>query len=194
MNCTTAVVTLGGDKFKNGASTGSFAYAFGSIGQRNAAANDLSTPRYDNSDPNYHYYDVEGTICTRDSVCTIDSVKLANRLHPAPGTFSNTTPVVDAQISNAQLGYSGSADDFGPVVHSVSADGLTVTNTTLPGHRLHPGYVRRSVVVRGDTISIRTIGEGIGPMGDLNTRFAGPLWNGLVNSHVRYRINLGYRP
>ena len=150
--------------------------------------------KYDTIDQNYHYYSTEGEICTVDNVCTMDSVAKANRQHPAPGTFSNTSEITNGQISNAQLGYKGGWDDFGPVVHSVSDDGLTITNTTLPGHTLYPGYVERTVLQRGDTIFIRTIGKGIGPMPGLNESLSAPLWNGLVDSHVRYRVNLGYRP
>jgi len=123
----------------------------------------------------------------------MDSVASANRMHPAPGMFSNTEPVVNGQVSNAQVGYRGELDDFGPVVHTVSSDGLTVRNTTLDGHKLFPGFVERTVFQRGNTIYIRTFGEGIGPMGAANEFFAKPLWNGLVDSHVRYRVNLGYR-
>lgn len=153
----------------------------------------MSEGGYDPSDPNYHAYDVESAICQVDSVCTIESVALANRMHPAPGTLSNTVPVVNGQVSNAHVGYTGDFDDFGPVVHSVSDDGLTVRNTTMAGHKLYPGYVDRIVFQRGNTIYIRTFGEGIGPMGAANEFFARPLWNGLVDGHVRYRINLGYR-
>ena len=148
---------------------------------------------YDQTDPNYHYYDEESAICNTDSVCTIDSVAEANRMHPAPGMLSNTEEVTDGQVSNAQIGYKGSEDDFGPVVHTVSSDGLTIRNTTLKGHKLYKGYVERSVLQRGNTIYIRTIGEGVGPLGSLNEAMAKPLWNGLVDGHVRYRVNLGYR-
>lgn len=148
---------------------------------------------YDPTDADYHRYDVESAICQIDSVCTMESVSLANRMHPAPGTLSNTVPVVNGQISNAHVGYTSDVDDFGSVIHSVSPDGLTVRNTTLAGHKLFPGYVERTVFQRGDTVYIRTFGEGIGPMGAANEFFAKPLWNGLVDGHVRYRVNLGYR-
>ena len=203
---------ISGGKFANGAITGAFAAAvregaraikkqrkLGKINLSNVSKKDLVVVEaahkggYDPNDPNYHRYDVESAICQTDSVCTMDSVALANRMHPAPGMFSNTEPVVNGQISNAQVGYRGELDDFGPVVHTVSSDGLTVRNTTLDGHKLFPGFVERTVFQRGNTIYIRTFGEGIGPMGAVNEFFAKPLWNGLVDSHVRYRVNLGYR-
>ncbi len=184
------VSSVTGGKFANGAITAAFSRAFNHEAHKRAGV----PQSYDQDDPNYHHYDIEGAICSVDAVCTPDSVALANRLHPAPGTFSNTTPVVDGQSSNAQIGWDTQFDDFGPVIHSVSADGMTVRNTTLPGHKLYPGYVERSVFVRNGVVHIRTIGEGIGPMGSMNVSFSRPLWNGLVNSHIRYRVNLGYKP
>ena len=181
---------LSGGKFANGAVTGAFSRAFNDELQNRVGAAPQS---YDPNDPDYHYYEVEGAICQMDSVCTPGSVALANRMHPAPGTFSNTTPIVDGQASLAQIGWGAKFDDFGPVIHTVSADGMTVRNITLPGHRLYPGYVERSVFVRNGSVYIRTIGEGTGPMGNLNVRGAVPMWNGLVNGHVRYRVNTGYR-
>ena len=100
---------------------------------------------------------------------------------------------VDSQMSLAQLGYRGGFDDFGPVRHSVSADGLTVTNVAMKGHRFYPGYVELSVFAHGGTVYIRTVDEGIGAYPDWNEIFAKPLWDGLVNSHIRYRVGLGYR-
>ena len=184
-----SVSRVTGGKFANGATTAAMAFAFNEI-----ASGDAEFEReFDTDDPNYHFYDIEGAICEVDSVCSLDSVANASLMHPAPGTFSRTTPVRNGETSTAQLGYDFELDDFGPVLHTVSGDGLVVRNTALPGHRLFPGFVERRVFSRGDTIFIRTIGEGVGPMGGLNQRFAGPLWNGVVNSHVRYRVNLGFR-
>lgn len=149
---------------------------------------------YDRNHDSYHYYEIEGVICTINEHCTLEKVAHFNRMHPAPGTFSSTTPVVSGQLGMASLGYEGTKlDDFGPIIHQVSEDGLTVVNITAEGHRLYPGYVRRTVFRKGDDIYIRTVGEGIGAMPRINEDFASALWNGLVNSHIRYRINLQYR-
>lgn len=149
---------------------------------------------YDRTHEFYHYYDIEGAICTLDEKCTLEKAALFNRTHPAPGTFSRSQPVKNGERGLASLGYEGSTfDDFGPIVHQVSSDGLTVVNITTPDHRLHPGYVKRTVFIKGNTIYIRTIGEGIGAMPRVNENLAGTLWNGLVNAHIRYRINLQYR-
>lgn len=148
---------------------------------------------FDPNDPDYHWYEVESEICKTNEFCTKEKVAELNLMHPAPGLLSNNEPVKHGQTSLAQLGYSHPYDDFGPVVHYISNDGLTVRNQTLKDHQLFPGYVERSVIQRGDTIFIKTIGEGTGAMGGLNELLARPLWNGLVDSHIRYRINLQYR-
>jgi len=114
-------------------------------------------------------------------------------MHPAPGYLSNNIPVVDGQYGVAQLGYSGAWDEFGPIVHTLSADGLTVRNYTVEGHKLHPGYVGRTVFVRDGPVYMRTIGEGAGAYPGINNALSRPLWNGVVDSHIRYRVNLGYR-
>lgn len=149
---------------------------------------------YDQTHEFYHYYDIEGAICLVDEMCTLEKVALLNRIHPAPGTFSRTQPVNNGERGLASLGYEGyTFDDLGPIIHKVSGDGLTVVNITTPGHRLHPGYVKRMVFMRGNSIYIRTIGEGVGAMPRANENLAETLWNGLVNAHIRYRINLQHR-
>ncbi|WP_394240986.1 PAAR domain-containing protein [Halopseudomonas laoshanensis] len=153
----------------------------------------VSNNGFDPGAENYRYYDFESEICQIDSFCNLESVAVANRMHPAPGMLSNISEVVDGQVSNAQIGYATEHDDFGPVVHSVSADGLIVRNTTLSDHNLFPGYVERQVFQRDNKVYIRTIGEGTGPMGSANEMFSIPMWAGLVNAHIRYRISLAYR-
>lgn len=59
---------------------------------------------YDRSHPNYHFYDFEGVICAVDKKCTLEQVATFNRMHPAPGTFSNTIPVKDGLHGFASLG------------------------------------------------------------------------------------------
>ncbi len=149
---------------------------------------------YDRTHKSYHYYELEGAICTINEKCTLEIVALFNRMHPAPDTFSRKKPVKNGERGFASLGYKGfTFDDFGPIIHQVSPDGLTVVNVTAPEHRLYPGYVKRTVFRKGNTIFIRTIGEGIGAMPRINENLAESLWNGIVNAHIRYRINLQYR-
>lgn len=185
---------LSGGKFANGALTAAMSYAFNQVAssRQGAAPGDARGMTYDPKDPNYHRYELDDKICAVDSVCTLENVAYASRLHPAPGTLNSTVPIVDGQIGLAQIGWTGSFDDFGPIVHSVSSDGLTIRNTTIEGHLLHPGYVERTAYEKDGWIRIRTIGEGTGRLAALNNAGSIPMWRELVNSHVRYRVSLGY--
>lgn len=66
--------------------------------------------------------------------------------------------------------------DAGTVEHVVDFRNLTVYNVTTAEHIFHPGHVARSVVVQGEAIYIRSVGEGIGPNRDFNLEVAGSTW------------------
>jgi hypothetical protein len=83
---------------------------------------------------------------------------------------------------------------FGPIRQHVDDDHMTVVNTTMPGHLLHPGNVIRSVVQRGDDLYVVTEGYGTGALPSLNEggRF---IWS-LPDHEIRHELNphamLGY--
>jgi hypothetical protein len=72
----------------------------------------------------------------------------------------------------------------GTVRHFVDAPGLTVYNVTEPGHWFDPGYVSRSVITRGDSIYVRTIGEGTGSWPSFNVIVGPPAFN-YLDSQIR---------
>jgi hypothetical protein len=95
-------------------------------------------------------------------------------------TNRGLSPVVNAEIR--VFGISG-----GTVRHFVDAPALTVYNVTEPGHIFDPGYVSRSVLLRGDFIYVRTVGEGTGSYRFFNTAVARPAFNYLdrqIRSYV----------
>jgi hypothetical protein len=148
----------------------------------------LGARRYDVNHPNYHYYDVKGWALTYDTN-KFDVVKRLNRLHPAPGTFSNRVPVRDRQRAYANVGLPGNLDE-GPIMHGVIDDGRIVVNLALEGHALYPGWVKR-VVVRGEnSIYMRTLGGGIGNMATINEAIAYPLWHVYIDGYIRSRLNI----
>lgn len=51
---------------------------------------------------------------------------------------------------------------LGPIRQHVDHDRLTIVNTTMPSHVLHPGNVFRSIVQRGDDLDVVTEGYGTG--------------------------------
>jgi hypothetical protein len=68
---------------------------------------------------------------------------------------------------------------LGPITTVVSSDSNTTWNLTMPGHILHPGWVRRDVVVEGGATWIVNTGGGTGlnPL-NLNTILAPIVWGG----------------
>lgn len=151
---------------------------------------------FDRNHENHHEHDFEDAIChlSQADMCNLSDVISLSQQFPAPGTFSNTQAVRDGQVSIAQFGYkSTDMDNLGLVSHLVSADGTIVVNITQPGHMLYPGYVIRQVYERAGTVYMRTTGEGTGDYAGLNNFFSRPLWNNIVNSHIRYRLSAKYR-
>ena len=127
------------------------------------------------------YHEIEPVvteICsTTQAGCTIEEVFCELRTYPAPGMWSNDTPVQDGEVNNAEIGYRNTTlDDLGLVEHDVDEANSTVTNNTLPGHLLHPGTVVRSVEQVGDTIFVRTEGDGTGAYPYTNEILAEDLW------------------
>jgi len=79
---------------------------------------------------------------------------------------------------------------LGPVRQLVDPDHLTIVNTTMPGHLLHPGNVFRSIVRQGDDLYAVTHGYGTGALPKLNG-FGGPrVWN-FLDLGVRGELNPG---
>ena len=68
-------------------------------------------------------------------------------------------------------------DLWGPVDHIIDSRKAVLVNATLPAHGLHEGYVVRHVIGEADgTISIDSVGFGIGPHADVNDLGAPLVW------------------
>ena len=116
-----------------------------------------------------HHYTVTDFICSVSQPgCTPQNVFDRLRQYPAP--FSDPSHPINT-------GDTETIPWLGPVVHSVDPSNCSITNTTLPGHKLYPGQVTRSVVNNNGMISIVTDGTGDGPMSTLNDALAYPLWS-----------------
>jgi hypothetical protein len=114
-----------------------------------------------------HQYTVTDFICyAAQSGCTPQNVFNQLRRYPAP--FSNGNPVNTGDVSDIP--------GLGRVVHTVDPTHCSITNTALPGHRLYPGEVTRSVVEQDGMISVVTDGTGDGSYAWENEVLADPLW------------------
>ena len=69
--------------------------------------------------------------------------------------------------------------NLGPIMTAVSSETNTTWNLTMPGHILHPGWVKREVVVENGVTWLVTTGGGTGfnPL-NLNTILAPIVWGG----------------
>lgn len=65
---------------------------------------------------------------------------------------------------------------FGTVRQLVDPDRLTVVNSTLAGHRLHPGNVHRRIIQEGDDLYVVTHGYGTGILPSANEIGAKLMW------------------
>lgn len=83
---------------------------------------------------------------------------------------------------------------LGPVRQHVDDDRLSIVNTTMPGHFLHPGNVFRSIDQRGDDLYVVTEGYGTGILPHLNEK-GEFIWS-LPDHRIRRELNpysqLGY--
>lgn len=84
--------------------------------------------------------------------------------------------------------FSGSKHVFGRVKHYVFPEHLTVVNTTMEGHLLHPGNVHRSIVQEGDDLYVVTQGYGSGMVPKVNEVLAPPGWQA-VDFGIRDDLN-----
>lgn len=92
------------------------------------------------------------------------------------GLLQNAAP---GQQSAAETGMIIDVPGLGPVIQTVNWEMMTVTNTTMPGHLLHPGVVSRQIIALGGDIYVETVGWGTGPFGTVNSLLANDLWTAM---------------
>jgi RHS repeat-associated protein len=94
--------------------------------------------------------------------------------NPAPGVMPRR-PTATGDVNQVVIGGYG----LGPVTTAVNPNGMTIWNLTMPGHLLHPGWVRRDVIVEGGATWVVTTGGGTGfnPL-NLSSVMAPFVWGG----------------
>lgn len=132
---------------------------------------------YDSSLPNYHYYDdIENEVCSVSSAgCTVDFVfeTMISQVRFIAPTTDVRTPVSNCQINVLNLPGPWGVDSIRTTINSTNR---SVTNYTKPDHVLHPGRATRTVVQRGSSIYVVTVGEGNGSFPGANEFFASGTW------------------
>lgn len=96
------------------------------------------------------------------------------RCNPAPGVRPSM-PTQTGDVNTVGIG----GIELGPITTVVSSVTNTTWNLTMPGHILHPGWVRRDVIFDGESTWVVNTGGGTGfnPL-NLNTILAPVVWGG----------------
>ncbi|AZZ96610.1 RHS repeat-associated core domain-containing protein [Pseudoalteromonas sp. R3] len=143
---------ISGGKFANGAVTAAFSRGF----------NDELHPQkaqfsYDESDPYYHKYEMDNEICSLSTEgCSAGAVWGELKKNPAPG-WDNSKQVATGDETEIEFAFLSG----GTVSHIVDDKNMTLYNMTHSDHIFSDGYVSRSVYVRGGSVYVKSIGEGI---------------------------------
>lgn len=117
-----------------------------------------------------HYYVTASQV--GDTSCDIDEAWEGLLRNAAPGQtgIASTGNVIDVP-------------GLGRIMQTVNQETMTVTNTTMPGHLLHPGIVERQIISLGGAIFVETVGSGTGAFGAINSWLSSPVWN-QMNSNI----------
>jgi hypothetical protein len=131
-----------------------------------------------------HHYRTESWVGSGGQGNTPRATFEALKRHAIP--FQGDQTSVDGAVINVP--------GFGPIRQHVDDDRLSIVNSTMPGHVLHPGNVFRSVVQKGDDLYIVTEGYGTGILPELNER-GEFIWS-VPDHQIRHTLNpyapLGY--
>lgn len=102
------------------------------------------------------------------------------RCNPAPGV-TPASPTETGAVNTVRL----VGMPLGDITTAVSSTSNTTWNLTMPGHLLHPGWVRRDVVYDGKATWVVNTGGGTGfnPL-NLNTILAPIVWGGTNPSRL----------
>jgi hypothetical protein len=103
----------------------------------------------------------------------VDQTMTELTYNPAPGV-NLSTPVQSGDINTVSLG----PKTLGPIKTTVDSCNKSVTNTTMPGHMLYPGWVTRQVTFDGQATWVTSTGGGDGPYPWLNSVLAPIVWGG----------------
>jgi RHS repeat-associated protein len=191
------VSEMTGGKFANGARTATLQHLFNYETERARAAQ----KGYSSDRGGWHDY-TEGPnlVCAEDLGCTQQEMVDQFSRFAVPGQ-DPSKPVSDGGIYKVYDPRNGVY--AGKVVTTVSADGMTITNTTLPGHVFHDGQITRALsqdVSGAWYVTTRGIGNNYVPFTSIgcDTCAAANSWQGrkifnCVDSQMRMNIEAHHR-
>jgi len=145
--------------------------------------------RYSPDRPDYHDYTVVNQVCPPEAQCSADEMKDQHLRFGVPGN----PPWSPVESGHNYPAYDPWMGEFlaGPVKTTVSDDGMTITNKTQPGHRLHDGEVVRKLFQGPDGgwyVITRGQGNNIYPGYDLLNQWGGPKVFNKVDEQMRLNI------
>jgi RHS repeat-associated protein len=158
---------LSGGKAENGALSAAFGFLFNEVAE--AMKEELRNTPTDSWRPldGYHEYKtVPYRVCAwAETNCSLANISEIGRSFAVPGKY-------DVRVSDGDINYAGFGLLVGGWVRTtISADGLTITNTTTLAHVLHPGYIVRNIYAGDDGVYVSTIGVGWGSLRAANVFF-----------------------
>jgi RHS repeat-associated protein len=143
-----ASAATGGD-FAQGAMIGAIVHLYNSESHKYESS-------YDENDPYYHRYEMNNEICSLSETCSAGAVWGELKKNPAPGWDNSKQVATGDETKIVFAGLNG-----GTVSHVVDDANMTLYNVTHSDHIFSDGYVSRSVYVRGGSVYVKSIGEGI---------------------------------
>ena len=152
-----------------------------------------ATPGSDIFLDQYHSYSGSLEICTRhETNCSEQLAYEWLRYNAYPG--QDLSRPVTAQRTEGLVKLKGVP--IGTIQSFAELETLSIFNVTNPDHKFHDGYVRRWVEWDGDSLVVRTFGEGVNRSGlhaTPNTLF-GRLGFKELDMNIRESVRAGRRP
>ena len=153
-----------------------------------------ATEALSNIPSGWHDYPTSNMVCPASFNCSPQMIADQLARFQVPGQ-SPSMPVSDGDVRPV---YIPDLNIFvGRVIVDVSSDGLTIANTTLPGHLFANGQITRTAFQGSDGswyVNTRGTGFNIVPLMGLANQVVGPiLFNG-IDSNMRRNIEQYYRP
>ncbi len=152
--------------------------------------------KYSPMNGGWHDYTVRDTVCAAALSCSVSEMGDQDRRFAVPGQ-NPSLPVVDNQKYPVYAPVTGTF--VGGVLTNISPDGMTIMNTTLPGHLLYDGAVTRSLSRGPDgTWYMTTHGVGnnkIFGMSEMNQMLGPDIFRNLddqMRSNIEVHHGVGY--